>query len=905
LTITALFAPLVAGRRVQMLPEDIGVELLSSALANETNYSVVKITPSHLDLLSQQMRPEEMAGRTRAFIIGGENLLARDLTIWQDAAPDTMLINEYGPTETVVGCCVYRVPLGERRSGSVPIGRPIINTQLYILDAHMEPVPTGVAGELYIGGDGVARGYLRRPELTAERFVPDPFAEQPGARLYKTGDLCRYFRDGNIEFLGRTDHQVKIRGFRIELGEIESVLVQRPGVQDAVVVAREVPFADQSAGHTRLVAYVVPDETSILLDAHLAGEDLRRHLHDKLPEYMVPSSIVMLDAMPLTPNGKVDRRALPVPDLSRPDLESAYVAPRTPEEQALVDIWANVLGFGGEDERPEIGIHDNFFELGGDSILSIQVIARANQAGMHLTARQIFEHPTVAELAMVAGRGVAIQAEQGPVQGPVPLTPIQRWFFDLALPEPHYWNQALLFQVKQRVEPKWLEKAVQALVEHHDALRLRFTPPGEMGTGDSASASNGSWAQYGVESEAAQVFGCVDLSELSADEHRAAIEMHVSALQGSLDLVQGPLLRVVYFDLGPAEWGRLLFCIHHLAVDAVSWQALLQDLQLAYQQISRGGEARLPPKTTSFRFWAHCLAEEAQSDETGRELTYWQSVLEPPIPRLPIDYVSGDNVESSVDSVTVALDLEDTQALLQDVPAVYRTEINDVLLAALVQALQEWSGQSAALVALEGHGRPDLGADPLREDVDLSRTVGWFTALYPVRLDIAGAAGPAETLITIKEQLRSVPRRGIGYGLLRYLAADGEAVAKLKRAQQPEISFNYLGQIDRALPQDSAFELAAESRGSDRSPLGQRAYLLEIDGGIAGGRLQLEWTYSQNVHRRATVERVAQKYVAALRALIAHCQSPEAGGYTPSDFAEFGWEQQDLDDILAAIGESA
>jgi amino acid adenylation domain-containing protein len=384
LTITGLFAPLLVGRRVLLIPEELGVHGLGETLLEETDFSLVKITPPHLEMLRQQLPSLRAAGRTRSFIIGGENLLAESIIFWQEFSPDTVLINEYGPTETVVGCCVYRVPRDERRSGSVPIGRPITNTQLYILDGFKQPVPVGVPGELYIGGVGVARGYLNRPELTAERFVSDPFSRSFGARLYRTGDRVRYLPDGNIEYLGRMDHQVKIRGFRIELGEIESVLAGHPGVREAVVVARE-----DAPGDKRLVAYLTAK----------AGEppnvsELRSLLQTKLPEYMVPSAFVTLDRFPLTPNGKLDRKALPMPDLARPELEKAFVAPRTPIERVLADIWGEVLGL------KQIGVHDNFFELGGHSLLATQVISRVRQAfEVDLPLRSLFESPTVEGMA--------------------------------------------------------------------------------------------------------------------------------------------------------------------------------------------------------------------------------------------------------------------------------------------------------------------------------------------------------------------------------------------------------------------------------------------------------------------------------------------------------------------------
>ena len=335
LTITALLAPLVVGRRVDLLDEDLGVEQLSDALRRSRDYSLVKITPAHLRWLGDELESREAAGRTRAFIIGGEQLTAEHVAFWRQHAPETILINEYGPTETVVGCCVYRVPRDQPISGPIPIGRPIANTRLYVLDQDLEPVPIGVAGELYIGGAGVARGYLNRPGLTAERFIPDPFGKGPGGRLYRTGDLARWRSDGNLEYLGRVDRQVKVRGFRIEPGEIEEALARHPAVREAVVVAREAASDDR-----RLVAYLV------LAAGRPAPADseLRQFLRSSLPEPMIPSAFVVLEALPLTPNGKVDREALPAPESVsfRPD--ARFVAPRGPLEEEVASIWSAVLG---------------------------------------------------------------------------------------------------------------------------------------------------------------------------------------------------------------------------------------------------------------------------------------------------------------------------------------------------------------------------------------------------------------------------------------------------------------------------------------------------------------------------------------------------------------------------------
>jgi amino acid adenylation domain-containing protein/non-ribosomal peptide synthase protein (TIGR01720 family) len=806
----------------------------------------------------------------------------------------TRLINSFGLTETTIDSSYFEdgAPVATADQ-LVPIGRPFANTQLYILDAQQQPQPIGIPGELYIGGTGVARGYLNRPELTAERFLtlsnvptfqrfnagPEHSRRVPTfQRLYKTGDLARYRPDGNIEFRGRSDDQVKIRGFRIELGEVEAALARHPAVREAVAVVRE-----DTPGVKRLVAYITAREAAPDTQQASLTSELRAFLKEKLPDYMLPAVFVKLAALPLLPNGKLNRRALPAPDQARPDLDTAFVAPESNAETMIADIWANLLGV------KQVGRYDNFFELGGDSILGIQVIARTNQAGLRLTPRQLFQFPTVAGLAAVAGRGPAIQADQGLVTGPVPLSPIQHWFFAQSYPEPHHWNQTVLFSTNQPLDQAILSGAVARLLEHHDALRLRFT------------RDESGWRQVNVGLEAAPVIW-IDLSAVPEAEQRAAIEARSAELQASLDLMAGPIMRVAYFDLGPACAGRLLFVVHHLAVDGVSWRILMEDLQVAYQQLAAAALSgqtpvvTLPPKTTSFQTWAQKLSAHAQSDAIQAELDYWRKATASGQAQLPRDFPVGINSEASARRVSVALTPEETGALLRDVPPVYRTEINDVLLTALAQAFQAWSGAPSLLIELEGHGREDLF-----DDVDVSRTVGWFTSAYPVRLDLTKAAGLGAALMAIKEQLRGIPQRGIGYGLLRYLSADPAISAQLRDQPRAEVSFNYLGQFDQTAEASSTFGPAAEARGPDRSPQGLRDCVLGINGSVIGGRLQMEWSYSANLHRQATVERLAQEFIAALRNLITHCQSPDAGGYTPSDFNLAKLDKRKLDKVLSKV----
>ena len=579
--------------------------------------------------------------------------------------------------------------------------------------------------------------------------------------------------------------------------------------------------------------------------------------------------------------GEVDREALPVLNHASVELEKPFVAPRTPVEKALADIWSQLL------RVKQVGLHDRFFELGGDSIVSIQVVARAKKAGLRLTVRQIFQHQTIAELALVAETVAPPRFEQGLITGEAPLTPIQRWFFEQAFSDQHHWNQATLLELKQDLDPALLEKAIRQLALHHDALRLRFQP------------SDSGWTQFNAGGEEPVKLAVVDLARTPEEKQTSAMEAAAVGLQASLNLSQGPLMGAALFKFGSRRPSRLLLAIHHLAVDGVSWRILLEDLAVLCEQLRRAGTVRLPDKTTSFRRWAQELAEHARSATLEQEADYWLAVSSAKSGRIPVDFSGGQNIEASARTVSVSLDAEETSALLQKVPQAYNTEINDVLLSALGLALTSWIGEPVARISLEGHGREELF-----EGIDSSRTVGWFTTMFPVNLDLRGTVGPGEVLKSIKEQLRRIPQRGIGYGMLRYLSGAENVAAQLRSAPQPEIAFNYLGQFDYG-GAGSAFLTVEGSTGPVHSPRAQRSHLLSVNGLVADGRLRLRWGYSEAAHRRSTIERLAQNFIETLRLLIRHCASPDAGGYTPSDFVGTGLDQQELDSLIAELGEGA
>jgi amino acid adenylation domain-containing protein/non-ribosomal peptide synthase protein (TIGR01720 family) len=1222
----------------------------------------------------------------RFVIFGGEALELQSLRPWIERHGDQRprLVNMYGITETTVHVTYRPIMRGdvEGRAGSV-IGIPIPDLRLHLLDENRDPVPTGEAGEIYVGGAGVARGYLDRPELTAERFLTDPLDGATGERVYRTGDLARRLPNGDLEYLGRIDDQVKIRGFRIELGEIEAVLGEHPDTLESVVVARE-----DAPGDRRLIAYVVgaprgedddesgegarveqwetifdetygqeeatqdptfnivgwnssytgapiaveamrewvehsaeriialdPDRTleigcgtgmmlfrvaphcsryvgtdlsrvgidqlrrklerpelelpqvelfhrgaddlsgfdaesfdtlvinsvvqlfpsveylmrvlegavplvkrggrifigdvrslpllepfrasvelekaapetpvakiryrsqarvareeelvvspdffttlgdrlsrigavevhlkrgvhhneltrfrydvvlhvepestadeartrldwesdglsleavrdrcnndadSLLLTGvpnarmtpvikglelihaadgpetagglreqldsraldegvdpeeitRLANElgysanitwsardlgrfdvllrrrepgrvpspvafpavpreskpwrhyanvprrgsvpghlrtELREFLKERLPSHMVPASIVLLDALPLTNHGKVDRKALPAPDFVRPDTAGNHVAPRSPVEATLASIWSEVLGL----ER--VGIHDNFFDVGGDSILILQVISRARQSGIELKPVQLFKHQTIAEVAQVAGQGSGVTAEQGVIEGTQPLTSMQHWVFEHSPLDPHYSNQVTLLRTRKRLSADAVREAVRSLLDHHDALRLRFEEEG------------GEWvAVYGAAPEPLP-FEVVDLSGVAPPDRLKALQDAANAIHAGLDHVRGPLVRFALFEMGPDTPQFVMLSLHHLVIDGVSTRILLEDFLALYEQLEGGDRPALSAKTTSFKYCAERLQEYARSDDLLAELEFWADPRRRDVPHLPVDLPGGSNTEESACRISVSLGEDETRELLQEVPKVYRTRINDVLMTALAQALARWTGENRHLVDTEGHGREDIF-----DDVDYSRTVGVFSAMFPLLLDLAPETAPGKALKSIKEQLHGLPNRGLGYGLLRYVRGDRDVERRLTALPVPELLFNYLGQYDQLLPPTALLELSSEASGFNRSPREQRTHRIEANALVAAGRLRIDWTFSTNLHRKATIEKLATSYREALCGIIAHCKSPDAGGYTPSDFPLASLGQTELDRVVRGAAE--
>ncbi|NEE40482.1 amino acid adenylation domain-containing protein, partial [Streptomyces sp. SID7982] len=858
-----IWTPLLNGHTLTIADHDITAPTIRQAITN--GVTSLFLTKALFDLLAEE-DPTCFHGLHELWT-GGETASPTTMNRVQTTNPHLTLVHTYGPTETTTFAISGPLTPHDTTHNPVPLGRPMDNTHAYILDTNLTPTPTGIPGELYLGGTGLARGYDHQPALTATRFIPHP--HHPGQRLYRTGDLATRHPDGRIHFHGRTDTQIKIRGHRIEPTETETTLLTHPHITQAHVLARTTP-----TGNQHLIAYTVGTTTD--------PDELRTHLATTLPDYMIPTTFIPLDTLPLTPNGKIDHRALPTPN---PTPGTPYTAPTTPTEHTLTHIWTNVLN------TPHIGIHDNFFTLGGDSITSLQVVSRARRAGLTLSSRDIFLRQTIAQLAASVAEAApdeASHAPQGVVSGPVGPTPIREWFFAHHPVAPAHFAMSMAFELAPGFRTDVMRTALTALLGHHDALRSTFT-----------RRADGRWE--GHLRPAVDPDAVLTVHRLAPDGEEAAWEELARAAQSGMDLARGPLFRALVGDRGPGRPAWLFVAAHHLLVDGVSWRVLLEDLGRAYEQAASGAPVDLGPKTASVVQWADRLARRAAEGGFDGQREYWRAVGEAASTGLPVDLPGGRNTMADQATVEVSLDAGETAALLHRVPEVYRTRTDDVLLTALARTLRTWTGRERTAVAVEGHGREELF-----DDVDLTRTVGWFTSIYPVALALPDGDDPGAALKTVKEQLRAVPERGIGYGVLRHLVSGADGSSPLAGLAEPRISFNYHGRFDaEAAPGAGPVRAALPPLGQDHHPDEERAHLIDVIGVVGGdGVLSFTWTYSAGLHHAATVQRLARDFTAELRALVRHCALPEAGGRTPSDFPLAGLDQAGVD-ALAGTGPAA
>lgn len=771
----------------------------------------------------------------RRVICSGETLPTSLAKRFSDCC-EAPLFNLYGPTEAAIDVSWFRHEMSVP-GDSVPIGKPIGNTSLYVVNSSVFLTPKRMPGELLIGGVSLARGYYGNPALTAAAFIPNPFSKQSGQRLYRTGDLVRLLPDGNLVYLQRLDGQLKLRGFRIEIGEIERVLLDHENVDSAAVVCKANP--------KQLIAFVGGA-------SRVEEVQLRQYLEQRLPVYMIPARVVWLDEMLYTKSGKIDRKALfsfPLPEMQKEE----RVLPCTPIESTLAEIWGRLLG------RTNIGVFDNFFELGGDSILSMQIRAQAREAGILLEPKDLFQHQTIAQLAKVARLAEEPVLLEPLPKGPVPLLPIQNWFFNGS--PTHWFNQGVLLSVPKNLEFVHLNTAWNFLQTHHDALRMRF-----------AFSEVGFKASY---SDDAPV-------ELVLIYHKDEpwgdfVKQQAEYLQQSLNYEHGPLLRIALF-MREGKPARHLIVIHHLLVDGVSWRILLEDLNGIYDALSKGRSLATPIKTAHVASWAQRL--QSRKQELQQQcFTLWEPT-EKPI-SIPLDMPEGSNLASDGTSHTFELDPETTAQLLGPAPRSYRTGVQTLLITALARSFHHWSEGQSLFLDVETHGRDETAVG-----LDISRTVGWFTALFPVYLDI-DCLSIDKDLKQTKELLRARENQALDDMTMRHIEG-------IHTEQKAQVIFNYLGQLDGSSGQ--YFEPAPEEIGSIVDPQGPRRHILEFHGGVRNGRLQVFLGYSKAIHHSASIEQFADYFRAQLIEVVQHCQSHV--GVTASDFPYAGLDNNQLDCLI-------
>ncbi len=829
---TCIMPALITGGALHVLPPAVARDRGAFvAYMRRHRIDVLKITPSHLEALLPG--PDgALALPRRQLILGGELLSFEMCRRLLACSPRCRIANHYGPTETTVGAVctqVDRLDDWAAVAASVPIGQPLDNVLVRLLDA-ASPVPDGQPGELFIGGACLAGGYLHDPAMTAQRFVPSPLAEDGGALLYRTGDLCRRLPDGLLEFCGRADRQVKVRGYRIEPGEIEATLRTHPSVVSAAVR----PFDENGRKH--LVAYAVLDAGG----TRQPPADLRQFIATQLPAFMVPADVVVLPSLPLTPSGKIDYQQLP-PLACAGTWSPVPGADEAMPWRALRASWERYLGVAAP--APE----QNFFRLGGDSIVAIQISAHLRAQRLHLSPQAILDHPTLAEQAALCTLELAAGPEEihGDDTASLPLTPIQRWFFAQAFSNPHHWNQAILLALRDAPDPEAMREAIAHVVARHDAFRLRFTREG------------GEWRQSQGAGMPAVPFACEDLTGLLEGDQEARISLASARIQAGMNLGVPPLLHAAFFLCAPAAPAHLLLVAHHLVIDGISWRILIEDLQQAVAQIKAGEPLRAPACTSSFRRWAEALAAApAHPEPAPAEAGYWRALAANSgavEAQLPADHPAGDQLEGNASTLWVSLSVADTQQLLAAAGPGFH--LYDLLLAALARTLCWWTEREAVLIDLESHGRDELGGK-----VELARSVGWFTSLFPLRLESRRGEPSGETLRRSAAAIAAVPRHGIGFGLMFQPGGDGLPPRRF--------CLNYLGRFQDTQQQGFRWQPSATAGGPARDPGAAIGYHLKLGGRLLGDQLHFDWVFPRPRYAADTIRKVATRYLEELRAFV-------------------------------------
>ncbi len=861
LTITSLFTPLIGGHEIRIYEESKQDFVLFDIL-RDNRATVLKLTPAHLSLLCEQ---QLKSSRLETLIVGGENLkvsLAHDICSLFDRP--VHLYNEYGPTEATVGCMIHEYNVEADRGISVPIGQPAANVQLYVLDEQLQPTPVGGIGELFISGTGVAKGYWNQPERTAASFLPSLYADQ--GCMYRTGDLVRFTQSGQLEYIGRKDRQTKINGYRIELEEIEAILLQHSYVKQAVVIERQISqhstsdLSSTESTKSVLCGYVV-------LHTELEVQKLRAHLLSKLPGYMVPGQIVIMEHIPLTVNGKVDSKALPEPSIEHSSMmPSSPLATDNEEQKILLRMLSTILNI--ENVVPE----QNFFELGGDSIKAIQLSSRLRSNGYMLKAKDILAYPIISDMAARLMKETTSTVSAEPVAGLLGSPPIHEWFWAQSFAQPSYYHQSILLRLEQTVTQELAKAGLQMLVERHDALRLNMNEQKELYFNP-------------LQPRHEQLLQYIDLSNSSPIEQQKQIEQTGIQLKSSFNLATDLLFQAIYYDLG-SQGKRLLLVAHHLVIDGVSWRILLEDLAEYWTAQQENRSLQLQAKTDSYQHWSRAI-EDYRLHLGEQQLRYWKKLNE--------QYQLSNNdpdlrcCSTTIDqtfTLKAELDVSLTTRWLLEANTAYQTQSLDLLIIALAFAMKRTMNEDRLLLELEGHGREEFSAT-----VDISRTVGWFTSMFPVSIKLPDT-NLEQQIKQVKEQLRQVPDKGFPYLPARYTKS-----ALLEPLPDNRmIRFNYLGDLD-GFAMEGLFDIAEESTGADVGAVNAFTVDMDIQAMIKKGRLCLSITCSH--YSREQMHELLQGWQQQLAVIVDHCVHKDSIVYTPTDFDTIQLDQDELDSLFA------
>ncbi len=844
LTVTSIYVPLITGNTMVIYKEE-DPSLLVEKVFEENKVGIVKLTPAHLKIIKEK---DNKNVKIKRLIVGGEQLetkLAKK--VYESFGEDIEIYNEYGPTETAVGCMIYQYDPLKDKQGAVPIGIPGDNVQIYLLDAHQNPVPKNAMGEIYISGDGVAREYLGKENLTREKFLDNPYIL--GKRMYKTGDIGRRLLDGNIEFIGRLDDQVKIKGYRIEINEIEKILLQHENIKEALVIAR----TDEET-NKYLCGYIVAKK-------ELKQEELRSFLIEKLPTYMIPSYFVSLESMPLTQNGKVDKKNLPEPIKNRMK-EASYVEGVDEIEKKMAAIWENVL------KIEKVGREDNYFSLGGDSIKAIQMVSKLNQEGMDLKVKDILTYQTISKIRNHVHLSCNEKIySQGYLRGSAPFLPIHHWFFNKNFKNIHHYNQSLVLELKKDISVENINRAFKILINHHDGLRLNYD-----------SKENQLWFNPTF-IDMNFYTPIYTIGALQEEKEEEEIRKIGEDIKSRLNLFNELLLKTAMIHREKKS-SLLLITMHHILVDGVSWRIIIEDLFYILEEMEKNQEVKMMSKTASIQDWYEGLKEYAQKVIAEKE--YWKSIEDYDF-QLPQDIQTKDWTMKNMDTVQVELDKRYTEKLRYEANEAYNTTIEDLLVGAVGKAIKTWTKKSTIKMEMESHGR-------FLEDINVSRSIGWFTTMYPIKLCIEEEGLKGE-IIEIKEQLRAVPHAGEGYALLKYIQKDLK-----EKEEKASIRFNYLGIFEE---ENERYDYYRKDSGREVGLENNMTAKIEINCMILQHILTLNISYNRSAYKKETIEQVGENIIEYLKLFIDHTTKEEEIHLTPSDFDTVELSQSDLDSIFA------